>query len=62
MKRWQINYMLINGIKPWELNKMPCEKYKSEAQKNLCFATKEWTDWKGIREFKKKYSKGGKDE
>ena len=38
---------------------MPCAKYKSEAQRKLCFATKEWTDWKGIREVKKSV-KGGK--
>jgi hypothetical protein len=41
---------------------MPCDKYKTEAQKKLCFATKEWTDWKGIREFKKKYKKEDKNE
>ena len=35
---------------------MPCSKYKSEGQRKLCFATKEWTDWKAIREVKKKYS------
>ena len=41
---------------------MPCSKYKSEAQRNLCFATKDWTDWKGIREFKKKHEEKKKDD
>jgi len=27
---------------------MPCSKYKSK-QRALCFATKEWTDWRGIK-------------
>ena len=27
---------------------MPCSKYKGK-QRKLCFATKEWKDWKGIK-------------
>lgn len=41
--------------------KMPCTKYKSEAQRNLCFATKEWTDWKAIKKQKEKYGKKDKE-
>lgn len=28
---------------------MPCGKYKSKKQRGLCFATKEWKDWTGIK-------------
>jgi hypothetical protein len=27
---------------------MPCTKYKGK-QRNLCFATKEWTNWENIK-------------
>jgi hypothetical protein len=39
---------------------MPCSKYKSEAQKRLCVATKEWTDWKAIKKTKEKYGSSNK--
>lgn len=39
---------------------MPCDKYKSEAQKNLCFATHEWTNWKAIKTQKEKYGNSKK--
>ena len=28
---------------------MPCEKYKSLKQRNLCFATDGWKDWSNIK-------------
>jgi len=28
---------------------MPCKKYKSKKQRNLCFATEGWTNWKNIK-------------
>jgi hypothetical protein len=28
---------------------MPCNSYKSEKQRNLCFATDEWTNWNNIK-------------
>ena len=39
---------------------MPCQKYKSEAQRRLCFATKEWTDWKAIKDTKKIFKNDNK--
>jgi len=48
---------------------MPCSIYKG-SQRRLCFATKEWLDWSGIKEVdskirakvikKDKLEKGGK--
>ena len=38
----------------------PCSKYESKKQRNLCFATKGWTDWKAIRKQKEKYGKENK--
>jgi len=32
---------------------MPCKKYKSKKQRNLCFATKEWKDFSMIKKIKK---------
>jgi hypothetical protein len=28
---------------------MPCEKYKSPGQRNLCFQTKGWKDWSSVK-------------
>ena len=34
---------------------MPCGKYKSKRQRNLCFATDEWKDWKGVKKMDLKF-------
>lgn len=28
---------------------MPCNKYKSKEQRNLCFATDSWKNWENIK-------------
>ena len=49
--------LIIHDSQKEVLVNMPCEKYKSEAQRKLCFATKEWTDWKAIKKQKERYGK-----